>query len=57
MCHEKRYFEQKDTAASEPKKQEAKREDLVDSLQRSAEKAGNNVKEASRPVKQPVPAE
>jgi len=57
MCYEKRYYEQKDTAASQPKKQDTKREDLVNRLQRDTEKAGHKVEEDARPVKQPVPAE
>ena len=57
MCYEKRYFEQKDAAASQSKKLDTKREDLVHSVQRSAEKAEHKVKEDARPVKQPVPAD
>ena len=56
MCYEKRYYEQKDIAASHPKKQDTKREELVSSLLRGAEKAGHRVKDNTPSTKEPVPA-
>ena len=55
MRHEKRYYEQKDTAASQPKKQDTKREELVRSLLRDAEKAGHKAKDNTSSTKEPVP--
>ena len=54
MCYEKRYYEQKDTA-SQPKKQDTKREELVSSLLRDAEKAGHKAKDNTPSTKEPVP--
>ena len=55
MCYEKRYYEQKDTAASQPKKQDTKREELVSSLLRDAEKARHETKGDTLSTKAPVP--
>ena len=55
MCYEKRYYEQKDTAANQPKKQDTKREELVSSLLRDAEKAGHKAKDSTPSTKEPVP--
>jgi hypothetical protein len=54
MCYEKQYYEQKDTAASQPKKQDTKREELVSSLLRDAEKAGHKAKDSTPSTKEPV---
>jgi hypothetical protein len=55
MCYEKRYYEQKDAAASQPKTQDTKREELVISLLRDAEKAGHKAKDNTPSAKEPVP--
>jgi len=57
MCYERKsFYENKKTVATEPKKQDAKRDEVVSSLLRDAEKAGQKADLSPRPAKEPVPA-
>ena len=57
MCYERRsYYEEKKSVAKEPKKQDTKREDLVASLLKDAEKAGQQARADQPARKEPLPA-
>ena len=56
MCYERRsYHENKKAMATEPKKQDTKRDEVVSSLLKDAEKAGQNAARAPTPGKEPMP--
>ena len=57
MCYERRsYYENRKTVATEPKKQDTKRDEVVSSLLRDAERAGQKVSSDAPLRKEPVPA-
>lgn len=56
MCYERRsYYENKRTVATEPKKQDTKRDEVVSSLLRDAEKAGQKADRVPPPAREPMP--
>jgi hypothetical protein len=55
MCYERRYYDSQ-TAASQAKQQDRKREELVKGLLRDAEKVGEKTNENKIPSKEPAPA-
>ena len=55
MCYEKRSYEQKDIAASQAQKPDTKREEVVSSLLKDAEKAGHKAKGDTPSNKEPMP--
>ena len=57
MCYERRsYYENKKTVATEPKKQDTKRDEVVSNLMKDAQKAGQKVNSDAPSIKEPVPA-
>ena len=57
MCYERKsFYENKKTVATEPKKQDAKRDEVVSSLLKDAERAEQKVSSDSPSRKEPVPA-
>jgi hypothetical protein len=57
MCYDRRsYYEHKKTVASQSKEQFDKRNELVGTLLKDAEKAGEKAKTEAAPAKEPMPA-
>jgi hypothetical protein len=57
MCYERRSnYENKKTVATEPKKQDTRREEVVNSLLKDAERAGQRVSSDAPLRNEPVPA-
>ena len=56
MCYERRsYYENKKTVATEPKKQDTKRDEVVSNLMKDAQKAGQKANSDAPSSKEPVP--
>ena len=57
MCYERRSsYENKKTAATEPRKQDTRRDEVVSSLMKDAQRAGQTAKADAPSSKEPVPA-
>jgi len=57
MCYERRsYYENRKTVATEPKKQDTKRDEVVSSLLKDAQRAEQKESSDSPSRKEPVPA-
>jgi hypothetical protein len=56
MCYDRRsYYEHKKTVASQSKEEADKRSEVVGTLLKDAEKAGEKAKPEAAPAKEPMP--